>query len=671
MIGPNNDIIGAITIVQNITEKKLAGEVLWNSHKNLLNTIESMADAFVSLDSNWHYTYMNKNAGLIFGRDPDDIIGKHIWTEFPEGVGQPFQLAYEKAMKDQVPIELIEYYPPYKKWFENRIYPSKDGLAIFFTDITERKISEDVLRESRDRFRAIFEQAAVGIAQVQMSGRWTRVNQRFCDIVGYTHDELLELTFQDITHPDDLEADLGLVDQLVKGEIATYSLEKRYIKKDMEHVWVNLTVSLVAESIGDSKYFISVIEDITDRKKVEADLIVAKEHAEESDRLKSAFLANMSHEIRTPMNGILGFAELLKKPELTGEEQSKYIKIIEKSGARMLNIINDIVDISKIEAGLMTSNIKEININEPVKYIYTFFKPEIEAKGLQFILSKSIETLNAIVNTDREKLFAILTNLVKNAIKFTNKGSIELGCYINSKNEYTEFVFYVKDTGVGIAEDRQEAVFERFIQADNTNVNAFQGAGLGLSITKAYVEILGGKIWLESKLGVGSTFFFTLNKTSEQSNNVITNGTFENRQNKEVHNRTGLKILIAEDDETSRQLLSIMLDKYSNVILEADNGAKAVEICRNNPDIDLILMDIQMPEMNGYLATEKIRKFNKDVLIIAQTGFAQMGDREKTINAGCTDYITKPIKREKLYAIIEKYFKEIIGNRQHPFHPFG
>jgi CheY-like chemotaxis protein/nitrogen-specific signal transduction histidine kinase len=380
------------------------------------------------------------------------------------------------------------------------------------------------------------------------------------------------------------------------------------------------------------------------------ELQIAKERAEESDRLKSAFLANMSHEIRTPMNGILGFAELLKEPGLTGDQQQDYIRIIDKSGTRMLNIINDIVSISKIESGTLEVSNIESNINHQIEYIYDFFKPETEAKGLQLSFLNSLPTKNAIIRTDREKVFAILTNLVKNAIKYTHKGSIEFG-YVK-KDDHLEF--YVKDTGIGVPKHRQVAIFERFVQADIEDKMALQGAGLGLAITKSYVEMLGGKIWVESEEGLGSTFYFTLpyNTTpieKTKSNIVAPVDNAESNANK-------LKILIVEDDETSEKLISINVTDFSNEVIKARNGIEGIEICRNIPDIDLILMDIQMPLMNGYEASRQIRQFNNDVIIIAQTAFGLSGDREKAITAGCNEYLTKPISKARLYALIQKYF---------------
>lgn len=271
-------------------------------------------------------------------------------------------------------------------------------------------------------------------------------------------------------------------------------------------------------------------QEIEQRKQAELGLIEALKHAEESDRLKSAFLANMSHEIRTPMNGIMGFAELLKEPDLTGEQQNYYIGIIEKSGARMLNIINDIVDISKIESGQMKVLISETNVNEQMEFIYTFFKTEAENKKLEFSFKNKSTDNKVFIKTDREKLYAILSNLVKNAIKYTDKGSIEFGygstlqqiqSGTDSLTGKDEIVFYVKDTGIGIPIDRQKAIFDRFIQADIIDIQARQGAGLGLSITKAYVEMLGGRIWIESEPRVGSTFYFTLHSYAELEEEIV------------------------------------------------------------------------------------------------------------------------------------------------------
>jgi signal transduction histidine kinase len=388
-------------------------------------------------------------------------------------------------------------------------------------------------------------------------------------------------------------------------------------------------------------------------------LLAAKEKAEESDRLKSAFLANMSHEIRTPMNGILGFADLLKQPGLTGERQQNYIQIIKKSGLRMLNIINDIIDISKIESGLVKADIIETNINQQIEYIYTFFKPEALEKGLKLSAISSLPSDQVNIRTDREKLYAILTNLVKNALKHTHQGTVEFGYKLKAVNNNPQLEFFVKDTGIGVPKGRQEAIFKRFVQADITDKMAYQGAGLGLSISKAYVEMLGGRIWVDSEEGKGATFYFTLpyNIITAPVTDIESDETPIMPFSKSEHVRK-LTILIAEDDIVSQMLLDNILKLFAKTILIAVNGIDAVNICRNIPDIDLVLMDIQMPLMNGYDATRKIRDFNKDVIIIAQTAYGLAGDRTKSIEAGCNDYISKPIDAKELRSLIQKHFSK-------------
>lgn len=385
----------------------------------------------------------------------------------------------------------------------------------------------------------------------------------------------------------------------------------------------------------------------------------AKDKAEESDRLKSAFLANMSHEIRTPMNGILGFTELLLEPDLSSEEKEAYINVVQQSGQRMLNTVNDIVEISKIEAGVVTVDLMEVDVQVSIDELIRFFMPEATKKGLNLILEKDEQKTCATVITDQNKLDSILTNLIKNAIKYTESGTIKVGCttvethYVETQG-LASLQFYVNDTGIGIPKNRQQAIFNRFEQADIEDSRAFEGSGLGLTIAKSYVEMLGGKIWVESREEEGSTFFFTLPLSGQAQEKIMEKET--RKQDDKSSQIKSLNIIIAEDDKTSALYLETILKKESNRILLTKNGHETVVACLNNPDTDLVLMDIQMAEMNGYDAAREIRKFNKNVIIIAQTAFAFKGDYEKAIKAGCNDYIPKPIKKEVLLEKIQKYF---------------
>ena len=516
------------------------------------------------------------------------------------------------------------------------------------------KMRSQAALESEIRLQSrIFENLTEGVCLFRFSNQTiVYANQGFDNMFGYDYKEILEENISIIYATDRIDAN-AKIEEINKelNKCGVWNGEIQCVNKRGDSLLCSIKISTFTHA-HYGELLMAVYQDITKQRNAEQELLKAKERAEESDQLKSAFLANMSHEIRTPMNGILGFSDLLKEPNLSGEKQKKYIEIIEKSGIRMLNIINDIIDISKIESGQMEFSMSETNVNDKLEYIYTFFKPEAVKKGLKLFIINKLPSNEATILTDKEKFLAILTNLVKNAIKYTNEGSIEFGC--EHKDKYLEG--FVKDTGVGIPKYRQEAIFERFIQADIEDKMARQGAGLGLAISKSYVELLGGKIWVVSNKEKGSSFHFTIPyrpKTDDKNTSI------QVVKKEIVENQTkSLKILIAEDDKISEMLITIEINAFSKEVLIARTGREAVEVCRNNPDIDLILMDIQMPEMNGYKATQQIRQFNKDVIIIAQTAFALSGDREKSIKSGCNDYIAKPIKKTELESLIQKHIKK-------------
>ena len=522
-------------------------------NEKLTVSLENMSDAFVAIDNDWKYTFVNQKAALMFGKQPEDLIGKNAWVIFPDAIDTPYHKVYYKAMKSKKEVVFEDYYVPWDRWFENRVIPSKEGLVIFFQDITERKLAEKTL-----------------------------------------------------------------LDLNTKLEIRNREL----------------------------------YESIIQIQKINTELIYAKEKAEEGDRLKSSFLANMSHEIRTPMNGILGFTELLKEPKLTGEEQRQYINVIEKSGNRMLNIINDIVSISKIESGQMNLSYKETSINDQIESICTVFKVEAKEKNIELKINNTLSAADNLISTDEEKVYAILSHLLSNALKFTDDGLIEIGCFRNNNS----ITFYVKDSGIGIDSNKIDVIFERFRQVDDSLNRNYDGAGLGLYISKSYTELLGGKIWAENNLDKGAVFYFKIpfikpNEIDKEVQIPIVTIPYETQK---------LKILVAEDDSISLKFISKILKIFGENLLIARNGFEAVNICKKNPDIDIILMDIQMPVMNGYEAIKKIREFNEDVIIITQSAFVFTDEAEKAIEVGGNGYISKPIDKKQL---IDHINKQIITSR--------
>ena len=514
-------------------------------------------------------------------------------------------------------------------------------------DVTALKKQEQELI----KLSSAVEQSPAGIVITDLEGKIEYVNQKFVEITGYSFEESIGEKLR-ILKSGELpkEEYQKLWNTIKSGKSWTGEFHNK--RKNGALYWESALISPIVDKLGIQKYYLAIKEDITEKKEMINDLVIAKDRAEESDRLKSAFIANISHEIRTPMNGILGFSGLLKSPDVSNEQRVKYLNVIEKSGARLLTTIDDIMNISKIESGMVRISFTEININNQIEELYTFFKPEADKKGLQLLVVNTIPEYASLIKTDEDKLHSILVNLIKNAIKFTKQGSIEFGCSIKGN----QLGFYVKDTGIGIPKNRQPYVFDRFVQADIEDKAVFEGSGLGLAISKSYVEMLGGTIELDSIEGIGSTFSFTVPCQTIKKEILLDKN--ESSINFVAAEIPPLKILIVEDNMFAQLYLEELLTSVSIEILLAENGYKALDLCRDNSDIDLILMDIRMPGINGYEVTNQIRQFNKEVIIIAQTAFALSGDREKAFDSGCNDYISKPINQAELFDKINKFFKK-------------
>jgi signal transduction histidine kinase/CheY-like chemotaxis protein len=376
------------------------------------------------------------------------------------------------------------------------------------------------------------------------------------------------------------------------------------------------------------------------------DLEIAIEHAQESDKLKTAFLQNVSHEIRTPLNGIIGFSNLLQAEDITKEEINEFTGIIQQSGTRLIEIVNNVLDISKIETGQKEVHHKSISINSIITDLYSFFSPVANAKNISLNYYYGLDDANSVIGTDDTMLNQILTNLINNAIKFTSTGFIDFGYEIS--DQYLQF--YVKDTGTGIPNELQEKIFERFIQAETSITRGYEGAGLGLAICKGLVDLLGGKIWVVSEVGLGSTFYFTI---PYSPNKVIV--TKELEETKKSSTIKTVKVLIAEDDYTSYLYLRSALKRINCEVIWVENGEKAIEAVNNNTDIELILMDIRMPVMDGIEAITQIKRIRPDIPIIAQTAYAFSQERDQILMTGCEEYVSKPIETSKLMKLIDKY----------------
>ena len=519
------------------------------------------------------------------------------------------------------------------------------GKVVFYCiikDISELKQAEKQLK----KLSVAVEQSPAIVLITDPDGNIEYVNPMFTQVTGYSAKEAKG------ENPRIIQS--GLMEKsvyeelwktILSGDIWYGELQNK--KKNGELYWDQAVISAIRNNEGVISNFVAVKLDITEQKRILDELIESKLKTEESDRLKSAFLANISHEIRTPMNGILGFAELLKDPHLTGEEKADFIDLIQQSGKRMLDLINNLINISRIEAGETILHMAATPVNTLLRDLSAFFRPEMSKKGLLLNFLTPLSDSESIIETDSGKLIQILTNLIQNALKFTSKGKIDFG--YNRIDGTLEF--YVIDTGIGIPLAMKTKIFERFHQVDNPLTRTQEGSGLGLNITKSYVEMLGGTIRVESAVHQGSEFYFTLPYSPTGPAKLPLSGTV---MQPPILALPAVTILIAEDDIVCSLLLKNSLKGKNVTTFCAGNGEEALAMVRQHQEIDLVLMDIRMPLMDGYEATTLIKKIRPDLPVIAQSAFTSKEAKEKATEAGCDRFITKPINRKELLELMQE-----------------
>jgi PAS domain S-box-containing protein len=469
-------------------------------------------DIILLLDSDLKIVEANDKALETYGFSREEFIGLHLENiRAPETIklipGQirfveenesaTFETVHKRRDGSVFPVEI-----------SSRIVKIEESnyYQTIARNITERKLTEEVLKESEERFRKLFEESPFPMVMTGKDYHILKANLSFCRMTGYQEDELKSLTFRDFTHPEYIAKDELSLLRLVAREIPVYHTEKIYIRKDGSEILGSTTVSIIRNKDDEAQFFLAMVEDITSRKKAETELILAKEKAEESDRLKTAFLHNVSHEIRTPMNAIIGFSSLINEPDLTEAERTHYGDIILQSSNQLLSVINDIVDIANIESGQVKLNLREMNLNSSLKSLNEQFMLRSIEQKVPLYLKTGLKDEESDIKTDLTKLIQVLSNLLNNAFKFTRKGKIEFSYIL--KDGFIEFA--VNDTGIGISAEHIEKIFNRFYQVDAAGSRRFGGTGLGLSICKAYVEFMGGIISVESEPGKGTNFTFTI-----------------------------------------------------------------------------------------------------------------------------------------------------------------
>ncbi len=892
----DGNIIGVLSSNDDITERKTTQLQLKKSEEQMRAILDSSLHTFILLNLHREIVAYNATASKWFQEFLQQKLekGKKLEEYMNQNDANAFIHNFLKVRKgEHLEVERIFKYKERELILNTYYSPSYNnngeitGITINGVDVTQRVHAEKAMAASERLFRSVFEQATVGIGQILPDRKFGMINPSYCQILGYSEVELKQMSFLEITHPEDVVWEQQLLERIYKGEVDSLSIEKRYIHKSGNIVWVSGSSNIVRdengnalyglsiivditerkamemaqresekqfkalffdnksvmllinpksqriveandaalqfygykkeefvgkefpslnidvlpvdyferESIAASKYFsrhiaasgkikhielqsdfisysgqsliyciihdvteetkakirleraenvaltgnweiylksgkmdssagarsiyglqnkeyelsdiqiiplekyrplldkalkglvmynkpydvefeikrpvdgeirfinsiatydksehkvFGIIQDITRRKEIESQLIEAKKLAEENNKLKSAFLSNMSHEIRTPMNGIIGFSKMLMNRELSEENHANFTKIIVDSSNQLLSIVNDILDISKIETGQVRLNPEETSLNDLIMDLFSFFEPKSMPGKLVLLPELSLSIEKATVNIDHQKLKQILTNLLSNALKFTSEGRIKFGYKLEGK----KLLFYVSDTGIGIKPEHHEKIFDRFLQSDNSLTKATGGTGLGLAISRGYIELMGGKIWVESKPGEGATFYFTMPYMPVQNRKSAATDHEKKNTTKPLSIKPNQKVLVVEDEEVNFMYIKELLHILDIEIIHARTAGESLELYRKHSDLNLVLMDIKLPDFDGYEAMKSMRKINPDIPIIAQTAYAMEEEKDKILKSGFNDYIPKPIIKPKLIELLNEY----------------
>jgi PAS domain S-box-containing protein len=647
-------------------------------HENLAITLNSIGEGVISIDTVGRIVHINSMAEKMCEISEADAINKPLEDVFrllQEDESLKIDviniaMSVESNSRDsKLLFENIYLCAPSQKKYHvvcnvSPIFDRENhlvGRVITFSDLSEQDSLKNSLTHSEAMVKAVFEFSASAIVVMNLQGNFIAVNKAFTDLLGFAQEDLYEndTTFVDITHPDDVDKSKDYFNRMLEDMSKLVKFEKRFVTIDHRVIWGIVTSSAVLDKKGDPIFIVSQIVDITQRKlteeelsnqnfqlvKLTQELSLAKERAEKNDQLKTAFLANMSHEIRTPLNGILGAADLLAEENTSIEDRKLFAKIMQTSCNRMLNTVNDIIDASKIESNQIQFTETEFTIDQLLFELKSNFSQLFEDNKIVFTINidSSVDPQLPLVN-DYEKLKQVLTKLLSNAHKFTSRGSVSLNCRWKAPYYY----FEVKDTGIGISEEYLKSLFANFSQEDVSINRKYEGSGLGLAIARGFARALNGDLTVQSEKNVGSVFCLKIpiNSLKTRTPRPVVN------ENQPVV----LNILVAEDDDVSYILAEkILMREFGANVIRAKNGVEALDLFKQYKDINLVLMDLKMPEMDGLECVSLLRKINEDVPIIAVTAFAFAKDQHSAIEVGCNDYISKPYNAVQLIQKIKSF----------------
>ena len=650
--------VKVVGVIQDITDRKNSEEALKQSELRFKQISEHSGEWIWEVDKNGLYTYSSPLVKKMLGYEPGEIINKKHFYDF--------FLPSEREELKKAALGAFVMKESFENFVNNNTH--KDGREVILstsgipmlddegnlsgyrgvdTDITERKRAEEAVNQERRMLRTLIDNLPDPIYVQDKECRKVIANKADVENIGAASEAEVLLKTDIELFPGRI-GERGYADdkKIIDTGKPVFDLEEEFINAKGLKRWLLTTKIPLSDKDGNIIGLVGIGHDITERKHIVEELIMAKEKAEESDKLKTAFLHNISHEIRTPMNAIVGFSTLLGEPDIDEKTRKSYIEVIMQSSNHLLSIITDIVDISNIEANLIKTFKNEMSVNASVKSLCNQFMPKAAEKNIILAYENGLSESDGMILTDRTKFNQILLNLISNAVKFTEKGNVKVSYRL--KENFLDFS--VSDSGIGISQEHHSRIFDRFYQVQNAMERLYEGTGLGLAISKAYVEHLGGKIWLTSEPGKGTTFCFTIPYEKQVSALVPAS---EKKTEETFVFPVKKVILVAEDIESNFKLIRYFLSGSNAEVLHAYNGKEAVEKCLSAGNIDLILMDIKMPVMDGYTAVKLIREKNAEVPIIAQTAYAD--DREKAMECGCSGFISKPFDRKSLFKVLSEF----------------
>jgi len=646
-----------LSIVRDVTERQHTIQKLRQSEHRFRQLIAALPDTILQVDKSGIVIDYHFAASNPMKPSRRDVRGKHLEEIFSGTVVDQILSDIDQVLSKEEPAFLEYEYVDGEDtgYFEIRtIYFNEQEVLLIIHDNTYRHLSEVAVRESESKYRALVEAADDRIALYDILGTRILTNSAYHLQLGYSAEEYEKIPFGALLHPDDrfLFKGKGMPLHLI-GKDKQIVLEYRMEHKNGYFLDMMAKIVPVSDMDGIISGYLEIVRDITPLKKVEQQLRIAKEKAEESDLLKSAFLANMSHEIRTPMNSIVGFANLLTNPLLENTLREEYVKRINRNSEQLLALISDIIDLAKIESGQLTIVKSRVVINQVMMELHVQFKQELQRldKGqIKLILENNEQQEDIIVQTDYVRLTQILQNLLNNAIKFTQEGTIRFGYRIVSDSQ---LLLYVADSGIGIARENYEIIFDQFRQVDGSQTRKFGGTGLGLAICRNLVGLMGGRIWVESELSKGSIFYIELPGGNQ---GITLKRVTQDKELPEEPDYKKLSIIVVDDNlDTQVLFMSIFKDMGLSPAVAGSSG-DLLSLINSGIKPDLILLDIQLPDISGEMILPRIRDLVPAAKVVAQSAFALAEEKDHFLRAGFDAYIAKPFDKEALKGVMAKLF---------------